>query len=581
MKWRFPFLCVILLTLVVPYPGSAPGEGGPGAKVVRPRTDDPDSDGDGLSDFHEIHKYFTNPHKKATAGKDISDGDWNERRQFTYSIRTVLRVLPPYNLAALNDDYQDVRVRKETKEFVELEVISYPLNTNAEAITANANWKKDYAGMKEYLRSGVTTNWDAAMQKDLLAALAKDGIDPDKLTDKEVVEKVSGWLLGRCSYKEMFGTMFVDFPDQKPVILSGLEKAFDQNKGDRSWTVQEQLARELLGKEMFYKRSRGSCTSSAVLLTTVLRAVGIPTRMIVTIPIVDVNDSAQLALVQKNLRHHRVRAKINDGLLRTGRGFVSHTYNEVFVGNRWRRLNYSKLGQNILDDHFFGLMIHVHTFNDLSEAKLAPTWGRRYALGQRDKEFATSNPYRTLEISDHFGRDSKVPNPPVEVKEHKSITITKAYWLGAKDTPEVIRQGARNPREGEGHLFLHGDEWFAGQDYVQYKKFLMRVDKHFVFRAKGHPDVKGQVELSFWTDASKNLREILLVIPKGEYAKLAKGVAYTIHPVNAVADYQWKVKKGLTIRRELSLEERLDELQERLEKLEKRLAEWEKKKAEK
>src|SRR5260221_9720717 len=120
MKPRFPILSVLFLALVAA-PSLAAG----------PDVTDSDSDGDGLSDFHELHKYFTDPHKKSTAGKGISDGDWDERRQFTYSIRSVIRVMPPYNLAALNDDYQDVRVLKETKDFVELEVISYPLNTNA------------------------------------------------------------------------------------------------------------------------------------------------------------------------------------------------------------------------------------------------------------------------------------------------------------------------------------------------------------------------------------------------------------------------------------------------------------------
>ncbi len=88
-------------------------------------------------DFQARHKYFTDPRKKPTTGKEVADGDWNERRQSTYSIRSVIRVMPPFNLRALNDDYQDVRVRKETKEFVELEVISYPLNTNADAVTEN------------------------------------------------------------------------------------------------------------------------------------------------------------------------------------------------------------------------------------------------------------------------------------------------------------------------------------------------------------------------------------------------------------------------------------------------------------
>jgi hypothetical protein len=536
---------------------------------------DPDSDGDGLSDFQEIHKYFTNPQRKSTAGKDLADGDWEERRQFTYSIRSIIRVMPPYDLQSLNDDYQDVRVRKETKDFVELEVISYPLNTNSEAITANPNWKKDYSGIKEYLEPGITTNWDAAMQKDLLAELATAGIDPEKLTDKEVVERVSRWLFGRSKYKAMFGTMFVAFPGGKPAILPGLETAFEREKGDPNWSVQDAFDHELLGREMFNKRTHGSCTSSAVLLTTVLRTLGIPTRMIITMPMVDANDSAQVALVEKNIRHHGVRTKIMAALDRVGQGFASHTYNEVFVGNRWRRLNYSHLGQNILDEHYFGLMIHVHTFNDLSGARLAPTWGKRYGLGLRDDNFKSSNPYRTLEISDHFGRDSHVPNPPVDRKEHKVITITKAYWLDSKETPDAIRQGARRPSGGEGHLYIHGDEWFSDQDHTQYKRFMNRADKTFVFRANGHPDVRGQLQMSFWTSSWANLRDILIVIPPEEIAKMSQGVPYTIHPVNGTSGYEWKVKDGLTIARQPSLQDRFDALEQRFEKLERRLEQME------
>ena len=62
---------------------------------------DPDSDGDGLSDFHEAHKYRTDPKKKDTAGKGVPDGDWQQRRDFTYSVRAVIRVMPPYNLNVL------------------------------------------------------------------------------------------------------------------------------------------------------------------------------------------------------------------------------------------------------------------------------------------------------------------------------------------------------------------------------------------------------------------------------------------------------------------------------------------------
>src|SRR5262249_49434481 len=109
---------------------------------------DPDSDGDGLPDFQEVHKYFTDPHKTHTTPGEPADGEWDQRRQYAYTIRSVIRVMPPYDKKTLSDDYQDVRIRAENDKYVELEVVSYPFNTNAAAITENPNWKKDYAGMK-------------------------------------------------------------------------------------------------------------------------------------------------------------------------------------------------------------------------------------------------------------------------------------------------------------------------------------------------------------------------------------------------------------------------------------------------
>jgi Transglutaminase-like superfamily len=512
---------------------------------------DRDSDGDGLPDFQEIHKYRTDPAKKDTAGKGIPDGEWNQRREFTYSVRAVIRVMPPYNLKALNDDYQDARVIAETKDYIELEVIAYPLNTNAEAIDSNPNWQKDYAGMQEYLAPGVTTNWDASMRRDLLAELAKGGIDPDRLTDKELVEQVSRWYYARSKYHNMFCTNFVHFPDGKPAIFPGLEAAFDREKGDKGWSANDEFTHEILGKEMFYHRSLGTCTSSAGAQATVLRALGIPTRIILTIPVVDASDPEQVALVDKNLKHHGVRTTVQAALLMSGKGYTNHTYLEVFVGNRWQRLNYTRLGQNTLDSKYMGLMIHVHTFNDLSEANLASTWGVRYGLGKRDDVFRHSNPYRTMTLDDHFGTYANVPNPPVVEKEHKQITIDKIYWHGSTEAPAQTREAKTTDQPaGTARLWLHGEEWWddAG-DYLQYKKFLGRADKEFVLKADGHPEVKCRLSGLYITLRSQKIRDMELVIPPAEFAKMAQDVSYGLQPVNPQANYRWKVNGNLSISR--------------------------------
>ena len=70
---------------------------------------------------------------------------------------------------------------------------------------------------------------------------------------------------------------------------------------------------------------------------------------------------------------------------------------------RWRRLNYDRLGQPILDAGFMGMMTKVHTFNDLSDWGLQETWGQWSATQRRTAALAHSNPYATLVLTDRFG----------------------------------------------------------------------------------------------------------------------------------------------------------------------------------
>jgi hypothetical protein len=528
-----------------PRPDAGAAAGKAAVQLGRPPAADPDADGDGLPDFQEVHKYRTDPRKKDTAGDGTPDGGWDARREHTYSVRALVRVMRPVNLATLNDDYQDARVLKATKDYVDLEVVTYPLNTNADGIRGNPTWRQDYAGMKEYLAPGVTTNWDADMRAKLLADLQGAGIDPGRLTDKEVVEKVSRWLFETSRHKNMFCTYYVDFPGGKPAVLPGLEAAFDRDKGDKGWTADEQFAHELFGKEMFARKTYGTCTSAAVYQATVLRALGIPTRFILTIPVVDPCDEAQVGMAYKNLKHHRVRNDVFYGLDAVGHSFTAHTYLEVFVGGRWRRLNYKTLGQNVLDRNYLGLMVKVNTFNDLCEAGLAATWGRRYALGRRDEDFRYSNPYRTLEVGDYFGRHAKIPNPPAGDKELHRITVSKAYWFYSDEAPKELKESW--PREHEATLFLHGEEWLT--NHVEYRVFLKRADRNFVLRAEGRPDVRATVTVGFYTSPASGLHEIAVTVPADEYAKMARGVAYTLHAVNANPDFRWKVRDGVTVTR--------------------------------
>ena len=102
-----------------------------------------------------------------------------------------------------------------------MEVIHYPLNTNAEAIRGNPNWRRDAESKKEYLRPGITTNWDDAMRRELIAALEADGIDPNRLDDKELVTRASAWLLANSKFVNMFCTHSIYYPKGRAAIYPG------------------------------------------------------------------------------------------------------------------------------------------------------------------------------------------------------------------------------------------------------------------------------------------------------------------------------------------------------------------------
>ena len=428
---------------------------------------DVDTDGDGLSDFQEQHKYGTDPRKKDSDADGVPDGDWFERREYNYTVRSVVHVMKPVTPEYLNDDYQDCRVLDEAGEYYELEVIHYPFNTVSSAIKGNPKWQEEASRMQEWLQPGPTSDWTVTMRKELLAALRKDGIEVDKLDDKQVVERVSKWLLDRAEYHDGFSTFITAFdPIGRPYVPEELQAAVEKGRKDTGLTLEEQWKREISSRGMLETRSRGSCTSSAIYLAGCLRAVGIPTRIVLCVPLVDGSDEHEVEMVAKSLTHNEVRPIVEGALTRH---WTSHTFNEVWVGGRWHRLNYAKLGQNILDPSFLGLMTHVATFRDWADAKMPDTVGRRQTLGLKNSVFGSANAYSTISLRDTFGRHSRLENPP-KPSTPGTLKITRLFWTDSPELPETIREGCRE--KGRFGLIARVDV----ENSAMFKQFLTDAD---------------------------------------------------------------------------------------------------------
>ena len=208
----------------------------------------------------------------------------------------------------------------------------------------------------------------------------------------------------------------------------------------------------------------------------------------------------------EGIHHHRVRRTLLQGLS-GAKGYANHTFNEVFVGGRWVRLNYKTLGQNTLDGNLMGLLTHVNTFNDLSEVPLAATWGKRYARASATRFSAMAIPIdarksRTISASSPRSKTRKL-------REHRSLTISRAYWADDPEAHATIKESKwLSHTDGSRSLLIHGEEWFDDESGPQYRPFLEAAGKEFLFKADGHPDVHGRITTSSITWHSRNLHEI-------------------------------------------------------------------------
>jgi hypothetical protein len=265
---------------------------------------------------------------------------------------------------------------------------------------------------------------------------------------------------------------------------------------------------------MFENKIHGSCTSSAIYLSTGLRAAGIPTRTIGVVPIVDANDEREVSWIGSCITHVGVRAKLQQAAEAQRNSWTSHTFNEVLVGGRWRRLNYAKLGQNVLDDGL-GLMVHVHTFADHSEAGLLG-WGDRNAHPLHDALFGGPNPYSCVSLSDRFGAHAKVANELLgKVRE---LAIERLSWYDDPARPAALTTTLGDV-ESAGYFFAHFDT--NGVDGHEAVEFYRAVDKTFALRARGHDDVPARGIGKFWGDSG----DFILRIEPSDFARMARGVS--------------------------------------------------------
>lgn len=516
----------------------------PAAQLV-----DPDRDGDGLSDFQEVHKYGTDPESADSDGDGRPDGEWDERREFTYTITTVLRVLPPADVEAANDDFQDARLRSESGGYVELEVVHYPLNTVGGAIDGDRNWRRAARDFDDFVKSTTTSRWNKKMARQLARELRDAGVDVDEADDRTLALAAARRLMERSEFEDGFTTFLADYDGRKAVIPRELKQRAREDSRKAGRTVEEQWERELFADGMFEHRVHGSCTSSAIYLCGGLRAVGLPTRIVLVVPLVDANDPEEIAMIETGVRHHRVRATILKGIRPLVGSWASHTFNEVLVGGRWRRLNYTRLGQPTLDAGLYGLTTHILTVRDWADARMGRTVGRRQGLRQYDDEFGHANPYHTVALWDEFGQQAEIENPPYEEPRIDEVTFAEAYFVASEARPEWFEPSGVDLNEDRIHVVLAASKADAEGELDLLDDFFKRVPKDFELVGEDGERFAGRAVRGFWKGASVETGTylfFLLRIDAGNRERMGPG-PYAVVPTEPESGPRFRVREGLRL----------------------------------
>jgi hypothetical protein len=326
----------------------------------------------------------------------------------------------------MNNDYQDTRIIEVKKDYVECEIIFYPENSIKESIGRNENWGSYEPEFDKYLKPYIYANWDEQMKIDLIKELKAYGIDPEKLSDKDLVQKVSMWIRETTKHQEYKSPaqFYLRYDKNGHLYVDDkYRKTFDERvKLGRAVTDDEIFNTQVLGKQMYYNKTRGGCTSSATYASTIYRSLGIPTRQIHSTRFTD----GVLKFTDK-IKNPFIKAI----LIETSEMVGGHQTNEVYIDGGWVRIDYEEFGaDNIRQGR--GLHYQSITINDYSDIDMVAS----NADIMRANLFNNHDFYNLLDLSDNYGKYYK-PHYRYEVDPN---LISKYIMYG----DEEFRYLARN-----------------------------------------------------------------------------------------------------------------------------------------
>jgi hypothetical protein len=135
--------------------------------------------------------------------------------------------------------------------------------------------------------------------------------------------------------------------------------------------------------------------------------------------------------------------------------------------------------------------------------------------------------------------------PFVEYREIKTAHVNGVYWQGDERIPEWCR----DLFEGRGHFIIAIDEWMEGQDHRQLDAFRENAGFEFLLKAAGRDDVRIASGNSVGTCSGGHgdFQGFVVGLKPSELDQVARGVEYTLTPVEPRAGYTWQVQDGVRL----------------------------------
>lgn len=349
----------------------------------------PDTDADGLTDYEEYCKYQTDPTSADSDRDGTPDADWDEKREYTYSIRAVLELKPPWSLEAMNDLFQDARLIEKAignRAYSKVEVILYPYASPVLLPTVYP-YQLTSETLRKYTQPTTDLNYSAEMQAKIQRILSHATHTLDVLTKLQ-------HEIGKMKLTTPLYAPFVYTYKQQNDLTVDLSffESLDHEVTDEE--ISEALAANYFGDSMFKRKQYGACISRARLFASMLRAAGIPTRVTMGVPMLYYyKGTGEWKHLMKNLSDEAVAGSFSYEKPSVPHevAIVGHSQVEVYLNNHWIRLGY-QINEGPLFAGTDQVFIKIIDAADFTKVDFTKTWAPAQWVRER--------PYRTIELSD-------------------------------------------------------------------------------------------------------------------------------------------------------------------------------------